>query len=95
MPTYDYECPACSSQFEVRRSFNDNSEVKCPKCHKNAKKVFAPIPIIFKCSGFYVTDNGGKHAASRHDDGNGANESKVSKPADEAKAPAKDKKVTA
>ncbi|NLE09275.1 MAG: FmdB family transcriptional regulator [Dehalococcoidales bacterium] len=64
MPTYDYECTSCSNKFELRRSFSDDSEVFCPKCNASAIRVFSPVPIIFKGSGFYVTDHRGKNGSS-------------------------------
>lgn len=57
MPVYDYECSSCSFRFEVRRGFNDESDVSCPRCQSQARRVFHPVPIIFKGSGFYVTDH--------------------------------------
>ncbi len=64
MPTYEYECPKCSTRFEKRQSFSDESKVKCPKCKVEAQRVFSPVPIIFKGSGFYVTDHKGEHGHS-------------------------------
>ncbi|MEK7353171.1 MAG: zinc ribbon domain-containing protein [Chloroflexota bacterium] len=64
MPTYEYECPSCSSRFEQKRSFTDESKVKCPKCQRQARRIFSPVPIIFKGSGFYVTDHKGDHGHS-------------------------------
>ena len=58
MPTYEYKCRRCLNRFELRRSFSDNGvPVACPKCSGEAHRVFTPVPIIFKGSGFYVTDN--------------------------------------
>jgi putative FmdB family regulatory protein len=56
MPLYEYECEECSHKFELRRSFSEGSSAKCPKCHNDAQRVFVPVPIVFKGSGFYVTD---------------------------------------
>jgi len=56
MPIYEYECQSCSLRFDVKRGFNDNSAVRCPRCQCEARRVFSPVPIIFKGSGFYVTD---------------------------------------
>lgn len=56
MPMYDYECNDCAAEFEVRRSFNDQSEVCCPKCKGRSRRVFSAVPIVFKGPGFYVTD---------------------------------------
>ncbi len=57
MPVYEYECEACSTQFDLRRSFEDESTAHCPKCKGEARRLFTPVPIIFNGSGFYVTDN--------------------------------------
>jgi putative FmdB family regulatory protein len=57
MPTYQYACPQCKTNFEYKQGFNDDSPVACPKCKVEARRLFLPVPIIFKGSGFYVTDN--------------------------------------
>ncbi len=57
MPVYEYECGVCQCRFEKRQSFNDKLEATCPTCQGRARKVFYPAPIIFKGSGFYVTDS--------------------------------------
>ena len=57
MPIYDYECTQCGHRFEVKQSFHDKPQADCPQCKKKAKRVFHPTPIIFKGSGFYVTDH--------------------------------------
>ena len=57
MPIYQYKCEKCDKEFELKKSFDDDSNhVTCPKCGKSAKRVFIPPAIIFKGSGFYVTD---------------------------------------
>ncbi len=57
MPVYEYRCPKCSFQFEVKRGFNSNSSAPCPRCQGETHLVFIPVPIIYKGSGFYTTDN--------------------------------------
>jgi putative FmdB family regulatory protein len=57
MPIYDYECTHCGHRFEVKQSFQDKPQAACPQCNRKAKRVFHPTPIIFKGSGFYVTDH--------------------------------------
>lgn len=57
MPIYDYECINCSARFELRRSFDDESETHCPKCNEEARRLFTPVPVIFCASGFYSTDS--------------------------------------
>lgn len=61
MPIYEYECIGCQSKFELRRSFGENPGVSCPMCQSEAHRIFSPVPIIFKGSGFYVTDNRKNH----------------------------------
>jgi putative FmdB family regulatory protein len=56
MPVYDYECGKCAHKFEMRRSLSEGASATCPKCHSEAERVFAPVPIVFKGAGFYVTD---------------------------------------
>ena len=57
MPTYQYLCPKCNCEFELRQSFSDESIATCPKCQNGARRLFSPVPIIFKGPGFYSTDN--------------------------------------
>jgi putative FmdB family regulatory protein len=57
MPIYEYECIHCGHHFELKQSYHDKPEGKCPQCKKKARRVFHPSPIIFKGSGFYVTDH--------------------------------------
>ncbi|MEE8413007.1 MAG: zinc ribbon domain-containing protein [Dehalococcoidales bacterium] len=83
MPIYEYECPSCSGRFDKRRSFTDNSPVSCPKCQCEARRIFSPVPIIFKGSGFYTTDYRGNHGHS--EPANGTDEAKTGSTQDEAK----------
>ena len=66
MPTYDYECRECSYRFEAVQSFQDKPLKKCPQCGrmKLARLISAGVGIIFKGSGFYVTDNRAKSPTS-------------------------------
>ena len=57
MPIYKYECRQCRHQFDMRRRFGEDGGAVCPACHGRAGRVFVPVPIIFKGSGFYVTDS--------------------------------------
>ena len=59
MPIYEYECTCCPSKFELKRGFHDEAPVNCPTCGGKARKRFSSVPIIFKGSGFYVTDTRG------------------------------------
>jgi putative FmdB family regulatory protein len=64
MPIYEYECGSCHHHFDVKQGFHDKPEANCPKCKKKARRIFHPSPIIFKGSGFYVTDHKGANPAS-------------------------------
>ncbi len=57
MPIYEYQCEKCGCRFEKRQSFSDTAEASCPKCRTRAHRLIRPAPIIFKGSGFYVTDH--------------------------------------
>ncbi|MEY2569087.1 MAG: hypothetical protein QOE35_3616 [Actinomycetota bacterium] len=57
MPTYEYACKACGEHLEVVQSFKDDPLKECPNCGGELRKVFAPIGIAFKGSGFYKTDS--------------------------------------
>lgn len=57
MPIYEYECSVCDFHFERRQSFHEEPVAMCPKCQGKARRVIHAVPIIFKGSGFYITDN--------------------------------------
>ncbi|MCX6034639.1 MAG: zinc ribbon domain-containing protein, partial [Chloroflexi bacterium] len=58
MPVYTYRCSNCGVQFEKQQSFSDQSLLRCPECGKRAlKKIYLPVGIVFKGSGFYATDH--------------------------------------
>ncbi len=60
MPTYVYECEDCGVRFERLQSYSDASLRECPECSGHVHRVIQPVGVIFKGSGFYVTDNKGK-----------------------------------
>jgi putative FmdB family regulatory protein len=57
MPLYDYRCSKCQQITEVRHGFDDAHTAPCPACGGALMRVFNPAPILFKGSGFYVTDS--------------------------------------
>ena len=61
MPTYDYECKKCGHTFETFQSMSEDPLEKCPSCAKNGLKrlIGGGLGVIFKGSGFYVTDSRG------------------------------------
>lgn len=65
MPVYEYCCDECGCRFEEYRELKQRSACPCPECGKSARKVFRPVGIIFKGSGFHVTDYGKPEAKPR------------------------------
>ena len=57
MPVYDYECDLCHHVFERKQRFDEEPVAACPECEGKARRVINSVPIIFKGSGFYITDN--------------------------------------
>jgi putative FmdB family regulatory protein len=58
MPIYEYECEKCACRFELKRGFSEHEGSPCcPKCRGKARQLFFPSVILFKGSGFYVTDS--------------------------------------
>lgn len=58
MPTYEYECLSCGHTFELFQSMSEEPAKECPTCGKEVRRLISPgLGIIFKGSGFYVTDN--------------------------------------
>ena len=62
MPTYEYACKACGQHFDVKQSFTDAPLKVHESCGGELRKVFQPAPIVFKGSGWYVTDSRPKPA---------------------------------
>ncbi len=70
MPTYDYECRKCGHTFDTFQNMSDAPLTTCPECGRNGLKrlIGAGLGVIFKGSGFYVTDsrsNGSKKSAAK------------------------------
>ena len=56
MPIYSYRCNKCGENFDKLVRPGGNGSVLCTKCQSDASRVFSPVGIIFKGSGFYSTD---------------------------------------
>ena len=58
MPTYEYRCPQ-GHEFEKLQKMSDTARVKCPVCGKvGTRKISGGAGLVFKGSGFYITDYG-------------------------------------
>lgn len=65
MPTYDYRCEACGHVFEEFQMMSDEPLTECPQCGGRVKRLIGGgIGVIFKGSGFYVTDNKSANSAA-------------------------------
>lgn len=68
MPTYQYTCSECGEGLEVVQKFTDDALTECPNCQGRLRKVFSPVGVVFKGSGFYRNDSrtgsGSKSSAS-------------------------------
>lgn len=64
MPLYEYECQDCGVRFERRQHMEDEPVKICPECGGEVQRLIQPVGIIFKGSGFYVTDNRAESATS-------------------------------
>lgn len=74
MPTYDYECTECGYEFSAEQSMTDEPLRKCRKCGGRLRKLLPrSLNLIFKGSGFYITDYArGKGPGKPTDKGSGA-----------------------
>ena len=60
MPTYAYSCTKCGEEFEVYQTFSDAPLKRHPACGGSVQKVFSPVGIVLKGSGFYKNDSGSR-----------------------------------
>ena len=66
MPTYQYACTECGGQLEAVQKFTDEPLTVHEDCGGRLRKVFSPVGIVFKGSGFYRTDSRGSGSSERH-----------------------------
>jgi putative FmdB family regulatory protein len=92
MPIYEYRCEN-GHQFEVFQAMSDDPVAACQECGAPVERVFHPVAVHFKGSGFYTTDYARKAGAKASADG--GSESKSSKESTESKDSKPDKKPAA
>jgi putative FmdB family regulatory protein len=66
MPIYEYRCDNGHS-FEVRQRMSEDPLTSCTACSASVQRVFHPVAVHFKGSGFYTTDYGKKRSAASSD----------------------------
>jgi putative FmdB family regulatory protein len=57
LPKYDYRCTACGHVYEKREGFDAPAVQTCPRCEGQARRVLTAPAIVFKGSGWYITDS--------------------------------------
>ena len=95
MPIYEYVCQNCRHQFEVRQKFSDDPISNCVRCGKAVTKIISAPAIMFKGSGWYVTDYSDKLKAPGQSDSaeatnktnNGKSDEKAATPASSNETP--------
>ncbi len=71
MPIYSYRCNDCGHEFDQRQRMSDDALTVCPVCEGNIRRVVTSVGVVFKGSGFYVTDNRGTNSANSISSTNG------------------------
>ncbi len=84
MPIYEYLCSSCAHRFEVKQSIKDEPIKECVRCGKEVTKLISPPAIMFKGSGWYITDYSNKMKPG----GSDTSEKPAASSADATKTPA-------
>jgi putative FmdB family regulatory protein len=79
MPTYHYRCKSCAHEFDQFQKFAEEPLKFCPECGQDVRRVIQPVGVVFKGSGWYITDS-----RSKGSDSNGAKSDE--KPAEKTEA---------
>lgn len=65
MPIYEYACTSCGERVEAKQGFDDPPLDTCEICGGKLRKLYSPVGIVFKGSGFYANDSRSKRSESR------------------------------
>lgn len=85
MPVYVYRCDTCGVAFEKKQSVTEAPLCQCPECDGHVRRVYQPVGVVFKGSGWYVTDSRGKKATVEPASGGNGSNGSDSKPSGETK----------
>lgn len=69
MPTYSYHCDSCGHDFEAVQRFADDPLKECPECGAAIRRVIQPVGVVFKGSGWYITDSRPKSSGDGDESG--------------------------
>lgn len=101
MPIYTYRCANCGTELDHRQGFSDPPLTHCPACaQEQLQRVYKPIPVVFKGSGFYATDHRSPSGTGKNTNGTGGksaegeSQSTESKSAEPSKSESKAPSVT-
>lgn len=92
MPTYTYRCSHCGHHFDLHQRFSDPDPDRCPNCGREneLQRVYKPVGVVFKGTGFYATDNKSRSGVSTNgasSNGSAAADEKGGKSSDDAAKP--------
>lgn len=94
MPVYTYKCNDCEHVFEARQRMTDDPLTECPNCAEGqVRRVINSVGIVFKGSGFYVTDSRNGKSATVSSNGSGASETSSAANGSTSDKESKDKKL--
>jgi putative FmdB family regulatory protein len=94
VPTYEYECTNCHRRYEVVQRFTDPPLETCEACGGKLKRVYHPVGVVLKGSGFYSTDNRSRKSLSPSTK-DGGSETKSDSATSEKKSEKKESKPAA
>lgn len=86
MPLYEYKCRECGVRFEYRQHISEDPLKLCPECGGEVYRLIQPVGVIFKGSGFYVTDHRSKSSTAAPGN-NKAEEKSAKSSSDSGKSP--------
>jgi putative FmdB family regulatory protein len=90
MPTYEYACTECGDRTEVVQPISAAAPTTCTVCGGPLRKVFSPVGIVFKGSGFYRTDSRAKPSTRKSDGGDKDTTKKVADNSSSSKSSSSD-----
>lgn len=95
MPTYSYHCDTCGHDFDAVQRFADDPLSECPQCGSPIRRVIHPVGVVFKGSGWYITDSRPKSSSDGGEGTSAADKAAKGDTAAKSDAPAKTEKSPA
>ena len=93
MPTYTYRCDTCGHGFDAVQRFAEDPLTECPACSSPIRRVIQPVGVVFKGSGWYITDSRPKSSSDGAAGGASSAKSTSGTPDKEPEKPAKSEKT--